>query len=371
MSETGVVAETLANQLTKVPQLGGSHGHCGVAALAVEVFTPALAYKGVKTGTVAQVHVTHDAGPLESLEVAVDRCGIERGTLFVALGDRALGCIDDLLCRKRAGCGEQRLQNQPPRRGDTQALCSQNRESAFQVGEARRGSRWGEGHRFIVVLPLSPGHEQQFSVSITNMKNGQAAKREYRMVARADAATATRERIIDATGALFWNSIGSGLSLDFSLEEVASGAGTTVQTVLRHFGSKEHLIEAAMRSGGERISQERALAPVGDVPGAVGNLVGHYERHGDLVMRMLAEEHRSPALREVIEGGRQIHHGWVTRTFAPQLGRLRGAARKRRMAQLVTVCDVYTWKLLRRDMKLGPRQVEAALIELIEGLDAH
>jgi AcrR family transcriptional regulator len=203
------------------------------------------------------------------------------------------------------------------------------------------------------------------------MKEAQAVKREYRMVARADATVATRERILDATEALFRNAIAGGLSLDFSLDEVASAAGTTVQTVLRHFGSKEHLIETAIRRGNERIGQERALAPVGDVPGAVRNLVVHYERYGELVLRMLAEEHRSSAMREVTDGGREIHREWVMRTFAPQLESVSGAARKRRMAQLVAVCDVFVWKLLRHDMKLGPRQLESALIELIEGLEAH
>ena len=41
------------------------------------------------------------------------------------------------------------------------------------------------------------------------------------------------------------------------------------------------------------------------------------------------------------------------------------------MAQLVAVCDVYVWKVLRRDMKLGVAQAEVALIEMIEGLFAE
>jgi AcrR family transcriptional regulator len=191
-----------------------------------------------------------------------------------------------------------------------------------------------------------------------------APKRDYRMAARADAKAATRERILDAAEALFLRSASEGSSL----EDLARGAGTTVQTVLRHFGSREGLLEAAVGRASERVRRERARAPVGDVPGAVRNLIEHYERYGDLVMRMLAEEHRVPLLGKIADDGRAIHREWVARTLAPQLAGLRSGARRRRMAQLVAVCDVYTWKLLRRDMKLGSRQVESALIELIEGL---
>lgn len=196
------------------------------------------------------------------------------------------------------------------------------------------------------------------------MKQASASKRKYRMVARADATAATRKRILDTTDVLFWPTISDA----FSLEDVAKGAGTTVQTVLRHFVSKERLIEAVVRRASKYVREERAQAPVGDVPAAVHNLIQHYELFGDLVMRLLAEEHRIKILRVVTDRGREVHREWVARTFQPQLASLRGAARKRRMAQLVAVCDVYVWKLLRRDMGFGPRQAETALIELIEGL---
>jgi AcrR family transcriptional regulator len=184
------------------------------------------------------------------------------------------------------------------------------------------------------------------------------------MGARADAAAATRERILDTAGRLFWRALGESSSL----EEVAKGAGTTVQTVLRHFGSKDGLMEAALRRASEGVRKERGAAPVGDVPGAVGNLMEHYERMGDVVIRMLAEEHRIPLLRKATDHGREVHRDWVARTFEPQLDEVGGATRERRLAQLVAVCDVYVWKVLRRDMKLDVAQTEAALIELIEGL---
>ncbi len=185
------------------------------------------------------------------------------------------------------------------------------------------------------------------------------------MGARAEAAAATRERILNAAGALFSRSTDAGSSL----EDVAEGAGTTVQTVLRHFGSKDGLIDAILQRMSEPVRRERAQVPVGDVPAAVRNLVKHYERYGNFVMRVLAEEHRRPLVLKATDHGRELHREWVQRTFQPQLAALRGSARTRRDAQLVAVCDVYVWKLLRRDMKLSVPQTEAALIELIEGLD--
>lgn len=197
------------------------------------------------------------------------------------------------------------------------------------------------------------------------MEAGTRPRRGYRMVARAEATAATRERILDSTDRLLLS-----LASDrFSLEDVAEGAGTTVQTVLRHFGSKEQLLRAGVDRASERISRERMQAPVGDVRGAVANVVEHYEGHGDAVMRLLSEEDRNPLLREVVDRGRAFHREWVARTFAPQLRPLRGSERRRRLAQLVAVTDVYVWKLLRRDMQLGRERTEAAIVELIERLE--
>jgi AcrR family transcriptional regulator len=185
------------------------------------------------------------------------------------------------------------------------------------------------------------------------------------MVARAEATAALGERIIDSTERLF-----KELASDrFSLEDVATGAGTTVQTVLRHFGSKDQLLRATMSRGMDRVRDERMQAPVGDVPAATQNLVGHYEDRGDMVLRWLAEEDRNPFMHEILDRGRELHHEWVAQTFAPQLERVRGAANSRRLAQLVAITDVYVWKLLRRDMQLSREQTEASIIELIQGLE--
>lgn len=189
-------------------------------------------------------------------------------------------------------------------------------------------------------------------------------RRPYRMVARAAGVAATRERILDAAVAAFWAQPSDLPALD----EVARQAGVTVPTVLRHFGSKDGLHAAAVSRETGRVAVERDPALVGDPKAAVVQLVDHYERIGDAVLRLLAEEARRPHLRELTETGRQFHREWCAQVFGAALAGRRGRDRTRLLAQLVAVCDVYTWKLLRRDAGLSRPQTEVALLELLEPL---
>ncbi|MFA9400113.1 MAG: TetR/AcrR family transcriptional regulator [Acidobacteriota bacterium] len=191
-----------------------------------------------------------------------------------------------------------------------------------------------------------------------------SATRPYRMVARAASAEATGERILDVAEEVFWERPGDQVSL----EEVARRAGVSVQTVIRRFGGREELLEAAVERGSENVRSRRDETRAGDVAGAVDALLDHYDVYGDRVLRLLAEENRTPALREISDSGRRLHRDWCSRVFAPALAGLAGVARDRRLAQFVAICDVYTWKLLRRDAGLSHRQTGIALVELLEPL---
>lgn len=190
-------------------------------------------------------------------------------------------------------------------------------------------------------------------------------KRKYEMTARADAALATAERIVDAAIEVFWDRP----THQISLEEVARRAGVTKQTVLRRFGSKDGLMAAAGERAIAQVRAERDDVAPGDLKRAVRVLVGHYETTGDGVLRMLAEEIGNPELREIADRGRSYHAAWCERVFGPLLDGLRGAERSRRLAALIAICDVYTWKLLRRDRGLSRTQTELALCELLESMN--
>jgi AcrR family transcriptional regulator len=189
-------------------------------------------------------------------------------------------------------------------------------------------------------------------------------KRPYQMRARAEAAAETGRRILEAVIELhterFFDQV--------SLEDIAERAGVTVQTVIRRFGSKERLIEAATEMANRQVVRQRDQAPVGDIEGAVKNLVDHYEEWGDGVLRLLAQEERVPAFRSVTDAGRALHYQWVERTFAPLLAERTGKARRRLLAELIVICDVYFWKLLRRDLGLSREQTDLAIRETILAL---
>jgi AcrR family transcriptional regulator len=190
------------------------------------------------------------------------------------------------------------------------------------------------------------------------------ATRPYRMKTRAKAAEATRKKILDAVEIafeeLFYDEI--------TLSEVARRAGVSVQTVLRHFENKEGLFVASYLHTGEKMGADRGPLPFGDTEKIVGELVDHYERFGDRILWLLAQEEREPILKHLADAGRLYHLQWCRQAFAPALAGLRGKACQRRLAQFVAATDIYVWKLLRRDQELSKPQTKLAMRELIEPL---
>jgi AcrR family transcriptional regulator len=191
-----------------------------------------------------------------------------------------------------------------------------------------------------------------------------APKRKYRMVARAEAVAATGDRILASA----WKRFSDQPYEAVRLADIADDSGVTAQTVHSRFGTKDELFVAAWTWMATPEVAQRDSAPVGDVKTAVRVLYDSYDRDGDAVLRLLAQEERIPAVRQMADAGRRWHRGWVERTFAPLLAGLPGAARERRLVKLVVATDLLVWKLLRREMRLGRRKAEQIVIEMVTAL---
>lgn len=192
---------------------------------------------------------------------------------------------------------------------------------------------------------------------------GGAPTRAYTMRARASSVAETRRRILLAVQDLATES----LDFDPTLDAVAARAGVSVQTLLRHFGNREGLFDAAVQAAAADVEQERE-APVGDVDAAVRVILDHYETRGDFVLRMLARELDDERIARITTMGREVHRDWVRTVFAPDLADLGRARRESRTDLLVIATDVYTWKLLRRDRALSRAETENRLGQLVRAV---
>jgi AcrR family transcriptional regulator len=185
------------------------------------------------------------------------------------------------------------------------------------------------------------------------------------MTARAEAVEATRGRILDAAYELF----GERDFGDVPLTDVAALAGTTVQTLLRHFESKGGLMDALIERESGQVVEDRQRIAVGDVDAVVDYLAAHYAEQGDEVLQLLSAESRSELAAKAVANGRRLHRDWIARTFAPWLGGLGGSARHRRVELIVAATDVYTWKIWCRDGGLDDAQYRLALRELLSAIE--
>ena len=203
---------------------------------------------------------------------------------------------------------------------------------------------------------------RHFALVSTNMKAPELPRRRpYQMRVRAETTAETRARVLRAVLDLHIERFHDQITL----EDVAARAGVTVQTVIRHFGSRDRLVTAAAEQATSEILAQRSAAPVGDVNGAVENLLDHYEVWGQTALRLLAQEERVPQLRVLADGGRAAHYAWVERTFDPFLAETSDALLRQK---LIALTDVFTWKLLRLDLGLDRTGTASALASMIRAV---
>jgi len=189
--------------------------------------------------------------------------------------------------------------------------------------------------------------------------------REYRQDVRAQQTQANTDRIVSTAVALVKK---TRRTADITLDDVSRDAGVTVRTILRRFGSRDGVLEAAFGEIKKEFKGYRTPTPPGDVEAAVRALVDQYERIGDLNIRALEQEHQLPLLHRALTEGRRSHRDWLEQIFGPQLEALSSRQREARLTALYAATDVYLWKLLRRDLKLDRSDSEQAFRQLVHGV---
>ncbi len=190
-----------------------------------------------------------------------------------------------------------------------------------------------------------------------------SARRPYTMKVRAEAVEATRERIARAAMARFL----AQLYDDVTIAAVATDAGVSAQTVLNHFESKEGLFTAAAARFSADLAGAREQSRPQDAAYAVASLMDQFEASGDGNVRLALLDERIPAVKAALDDGRSFHQQFLADVFADRLPRT-AEARRRALAALHAATDVYTWKLLRRDLGLGRGAAQQVMTERVEAI---
>lgn len=180
--------------------------------------------------------------------------------------------------------------------------------------------------------------------------------RTYDMTKRSRQAAETRSGILDATENLLMEKPLSQIQL----QEIAEKAGTTVQTVIRHMGSRDGCLKEVAKKVEKRVHLQRRMRDPKELDKALQDLIDHYELEGRLVLNLLKQEQMGdPDAAEFTKQGRVFHRHWVEKCFGLESDESNGVV----VDALVAATDIYTWKLLRLD--LGRSQTETYRVMML------
>ena len=192
--------------------------------------------------------------------------------------------------------------------------------------------------------------------------------RAYDMTKRMESVEGTRRRIAAAALELF-------MERDFdavSLNEIARAAAVSHQTVLNHCGSKAGVLLAAGALFSERVRDLEADALAGDVVSVVRTTCRRYEVLGDANVRWEAMGARAPEIADGLARGRRSFQSWLHEMLGDLMpGDDEPEEQRRVLLGLHAALDVFSWKLLRRDLGLSREQTERQLTDLALGVLAR
>lgn len=192
-----------------------------------------------------------------------------------------------------------------------------------------------------------------------------AKRKAYEQIERAALTEQTRRDILVSAIALIQS---SRRVSEVTLQQIAEGANVALRTVLRHYGSREGVFEAAFQQIQIDISANRVETPPHDLDSAMESLCASYESDGDLMIKALEEEHDIPLLHDLLEEGRRYHRAWLEKHIGPMLPSLPKAEREARYRELYAASDVYLWKLLRKDLNTSRKEAQRVLLNLVSAV---
>jgi AcrR family transcriptional regulator len=156
----------------------------------------------------------------------------------------------------------------------------------------------------------------------------------------------TRQRVVRAV-----HELAMQVWLDeISLARVAERANVSVQTLFRHFGSREQLLLQALAETGRSLQMPRQPAEDVGIPAIVDNLLAYYELNGLSLLRLNAQAAHFPLLNEWSQAWQEELRGWLRECFDVYLRALSTVSRQELESMLAGLTDVRFWQIYRGDL---------------------
>lgn len=184
---------------------------------------------------------------------------------------------------------------------------------------------------------------------------------EARVDGRAARRTRSRQAVVEALLAL----LAKGDRRP-TAARIAAEAGLSLRSVFQHFTDLE-----ALHAEVADLQLERLVALAGPLTegGALATRLPAFVRQRARVLEAMTPVRRSallwaptsPTIAGRLQDGHEVSRRHVARAFAPELGRLRGAARAERLAALAAICSWSVWEELRAHQGLSVARAEKVL----------
>jgi AcrR family transcriptional regulator len=176
--------------------------------------------------------------------------------------------------------------------------------------------------------------------------------------------THTNQRILAAVKAL---------TLDFWLDEItlfqiAEKANVSIQTLFRHFGSREQLIQHAVNLISADILSQHAIPDEVSVQSIVSNLNEYYDLNGHFIIRLRSQAERLPEFEEFQAGWQNSHHRWIQNSFAIYLQALTTVSQNELADTLFGLTDVHFWYVYHHELRKSRKELNIIWVRILRSL---
>ncbi|NTW44838.1 MAG: TetR/AcrR family transcriptional regulator [Anaerolineaceae bacterium] len=189
-------------------------------------------------------------------------------------------------------------------------------------------------------------------------------KKPYSATIQMEIKTHTNQRILAAVKAL---------TLDFWLDEItlfqiAEKANVSIQTLFRHFGSREQLIQHAVNLISADILSQHAIPDEVSVQSIVSNLNEYYDLNGLFIIRLRSQAARLAEFEDFQVGWQNSHHQWIQNSFAIYLQALTTISQNELADTLFGLTDVHFWYVYHHELRKSRQELNIIWVRILRSL---